>query len=88
MKVWSRTTFRTQIKNCYFCNTCGSRLYHHCPGQKAFTVKAGCLEGLTKEMMDKGVHIWTRRAITPIPPGATAFDEEPDEDDDTLIGDQ
>ena len=38
--------------------------------------------------MDKGVHIWTRRAITPIPPGATAYDEEPDEDNDTLVGDE
>jgi len=82
MAVWSRTTFRNRQKDCYFCKTCGSRIYHHCPGQKLFTVKAGCLEGLTKEMMDKGVHIWTKRSITPIPSDAEAYEEEPPGPDD------
>jgi hypothetical protein len=58
--VWSRKTSQGRTKNCYFCRICGSRLYHHCPGQSEYTVKAGCLEDLTKEMMDGAVHIWTK----------------------------
>ena len=42
-----------------------------------FTIKAGCLEALSKEMMDKAVHIWVKRAITPVPEGAEQYDEEP-----------
>jgi hypothetical protein len=77
MHVWSRTTFKGLEKNCYFCKVCGTRIYHQCPGQKFYTVKAGCLEGLTKEMMGKAVHIWTKRAVTPIPEGAESYEEEP-----------
>lgn len=88
MKIWSRTTPQGRIKNCYFCNTCGSRILHHCPGQKHYTIKAGCLEGLTKEMLDRGIHIWTKRAVTPIPEGAEAFEEEPPDDDEALGEDQ
>jgi hypothetical protein len=80
MNVWSRTTFRGQTKNCYFCKVCGTRIYHHCPGAKLLTVKAGCLEDLSKEMMDKAVHIWAKRAITPIPDRAEQYNEEPPDD--------
>lgn len=60
MTKWTRATFRGQEKDCWFCKTCGTRLYHHCPGQALLTVKAGALEGLTKEMLDGGVHIWAK----------------------------
>lgn len=85
MSVWTRVTFRGREKNCYFCKKCGSRIYHHCPGQELFTVKAGCLEGLNKEMLDNATHIWAKRAITPIPEGAKQYDEEPPDTDDEPV---
>lgn len=41
------------------------------------SVKSGCLDGVTKEMMRGAVHIWTRSAIVDIPEGAEAYEEEP-----------
>lgn len=49
---------------------------HFIEGQQYMTFKA-CVEGLTREMMDKAVHIWTRRAITPVPVEAEQWEEEP-----------
>ena len=49
---------------------------HYIGGQKYMTFKA-CVEGLTREMMDKAVHIWTKRAIVPIPEGSEQHEEEP-----------
>lgn len=66
----------------YFCTNCGSRLIHvNCasdgqPG-KLLSVKAGCLDGLTKEMMRTAVHIWTKSAVIDIPDGVEAYEEEP-----------
>jgi hypothetical protein len=82
--VWTRTTAQNREKNCYFCRNCGTRIYHHCPEQTLFTVKAGCLEGLNREMMDQAVHIWARRAITPIPEGMERYEEEPPLEGDPL----
>lgn len=39
----------------------------------------GCVEGMTKEMMDGAVHIWAKRAIVPIPEGAEQWPEEPEQ---------
>lgn len=58
----------------YFCKTCGSRLIHT-DGKNRCFVKAGCLEGLTKEMLDKAAHLWTKRAVVPIPPNAEQYEE-------------
>ena len=44
------------------------------------SIKGGCLDGFTKEMMQDAVHIWTKRAIVPISEGTKSFPEEPDED--------
>ncbi len=44
------------------------------------SVKGGCLEGLTKEMVGKGVHIWVKEAVVEIPEGVEWFEEEPVED--------
>lgn len=43
----------------------------------AVSVKSGCLDGITKEMMRSAVHIWTRSAIVDIPDGAEAYEGEP-----------
>ncbi len=45
--------------------------------EKMLSVKAGCLDGLSKEMMRKAVHIWTRSAVVDIPEGAERYEEEP-----------
>ena len=69
----------------YFCTKCGSRLTHvHVEvsdGEekvgKMLSVKAGCLDGLSKAMMRKAVHIWTKSAVVDIPEGVEQHEEEP-----------
>lgn len=41
------------------------------------TIKGGCLVDLTAEMFKRATHIWTKRAIFPIPNGAKQYEEEP-----------
>jgi len=77
LKTYTRVTFEGREKKCLFCENCGSRIVHYIEGQPNFTLKA-CVEGLTKEMMDKAVHIWVKRAIVPVPEGAETWEEEPD----------
>lgn len=60
---WQRTTDNGTVKECWFCNICGSRLYHHGVGSDLITVKAGSLESLTREMLDEAVHIWVKVCV-------------------------
>ena len=46
-------------------------------GAKTVSVKSGCLDGVTKEMMRSAVHIWTKSAVIDIPEDAKAYEEEP-----------
>lgn len=67
----------------YFCTKCGSRLIHESispSGEPAsmLSVKAGCLDGLTKEDYRKAIHIWTKSAVTDIPEGVEAHEGEPE----------
>lgn len=78
LKCYTRTTFEGREKKCLFCSNCGSRIVHFIEGQPYMTFKA-CVDGLTREMMDKAIHIWAKRAITPIPVGAERWEEEPDD---------
>lgn len=43
----------------------------------AVSVKSGCLDGITKEMMRSAVHIWTESAVVDIPENVVAYDGEP-----------
>ncbi|KIW81290.1 hypothetical protein Z517_04315 [Fonsecaea pedrosoi CBS 271.37] len=72
----------------YFCTACGSRLVHVAVSSssssssstsqpRTLSVKAGCLDGLSKEMMRRAVHIWTRSAVVDIPEDAVQYVEEP-----------
>ena len=59
----------------YFCTKCGSRLVHRHVSKdgevsKMLSVKSGCLDGMTKEMLRSAVHIWTRSAVMDVPDGA------------------
>lgn len=63
---------------CWFCDKCGSRLWHEPePPGEALTIKAGSLD----EPVDfsEAVHIWTARKLPglKIPEGAQQFEKEP-----------
>ncbi|KAL2405664.1 hypothetical protein ABEF95_010386 [Exophiala dermatitidis] len=64
-----------RTKKCYFCKNCGTRLMHG--GGPYVAVKGGCLEALSRDMLDSAMHIWTKRAVVPIPEGVLAFPEDP-----------
>lgn len=79
--VYSRPNSNGQTEE-VFCTKCGSRLIHRhiSPEGKlsnTVSVKSGCLDGVTKEMMRSAVHIWTKSAIIDIPEGVEAYEEEP-----------
>lgn len=38
-------------------------------------MKGGCVEGLTKDMLKKAVHIWTRSAIVDVPGDAEQYEQ-------------
>lgn len=79
LRSFTRPTFRREAMVCYFCGKCGSRLVHGGSDQKYVSVKGGCLKGLTKEMMQDAVHIWTKQALIPIPHDAQQIEGEPEE---------
>ena len=61
---------------------CGARLLHQHVSNVGeagpyVSVKAGCLDGLTKEMMRSAVHIWTKSAVIAISKDVEAHEEEP-----------
>lgn len=67
----------------YFCAKCGSRIIHEHlspSGEPTSTlsVKAGCLDGLTKEDYGKAIHIWTKSAVSEIPKGVESHEGEPE----------
>lgn len=49
-------------------------------GVASVSVKGGCLEGLTKEMVAGAVHIWAQEAVVDVPAGAQKIDGEPSDD--------
>ena len=53
---------------------------HKTDGEKAVSIKGGCLEGLNKEVMEQAIHIWTKEAVISIPYGVMSFPEEPPDD--------
>ncbi|KIW60089.1 hypothetical protein PV05_00334 [Exophiala xenobiotica] len=64
-----------RMKRCYFCKKCGTRLMHG--GGDFVAVKGGCLEGIDQECLEGAAHIWTKRALFPIPEGVESYPEEP-----------
>ncbi|KIX07705.1 uncharacterized protein Z518_02359 [Rhinocladiella mackenziei CBS 650.93] len=66
----------------YFCTKCGARLLHRPVSHdgtpaNVVSVKSGCLDGVTKEMLRGAVHIWTKSAVVDVPEGAEQYEEEP-----------
>jgi hypothetical protein len=77
-QFWTRASDSGRRIRCAFCPNCGSRLWHEAAGAPATaTLKAGSLD----QPVDfaAAIHIWTSRKLPglAIPPGATAFPEEP-----------
>jgi hypothetical protein len=77
-KSWTRATDSGQTLICYFCPTCGSRVWHDAPHEaETITIKAGSLD----EPVDfsRAIHIWTSRSLLGvfIPEGAERWPEEP-----------
>ena len=81
VEFFTRRTLKGHDLDCYFCKHCGARLVHRVAGQETCSVKGGCLEELSRDMMaDKGkvVHIWTQSAVVEVPEGFQKYEEEPD----------
>ena len=77
--AWTRPADSGRQVRCFFCPTCGSRLWHETVGGgDDLSIKAGSLD----EPVDfaTAIHIWTSRKLPGevIPPGAQQFPEEPD----------
>ena len=45
------------------------------------SVKGGCLEGLTREMLEGATHIWVSEAVMEVPAGVKRFEGEPMDDE-------
>jgi hypothetical protein len=77
ISTFSRQTLSGKQLDCLFCSQCGSRLIHKNEGGETVRVKGGCLDGLS---LKGAIHIWCKEAITEIPSGSRAFDEQPPDD--------
>ena len=77
--LWSRPTDQGTEMNCWFCGTCGNRLYHLSSAwPDEISVKAGTLDQPVD--VSKAVPIWTGSALpsVAIPEGKHHFRREPD----------
>lgn len=77
-KSWSRPTDQGAAMTCWFCGTCGNRIYHQSsawPNERS--VKAGTLDQPVD--VTKAEHIWTASGLpsATIPPGAKSIKGEP-----------
>ena len=74
---WTRPADSGRQVRCFFCPTCGSRLWHESVGGGDFSIKAGSLDQPVD--FSTAIHIWTSRKLPGevIPPGAQQFPEEP-----------
>ena len=66
--------------DCYFCQTCGVRVFHKSrksDGSETETVsiKGGCIDGLDWSGAE---HIFTRSAVVPIPPNSERWEVSPE----------
>nr|KAE9978163.1 hypothetical protein BLS_000841 [Venturia inaequalis] len=80
LSCFTRPTKSGGSMACYFCSTCGVRLFHrgrdvHGIDKSTVSIKGGCVEGLEWNV---GKHIYTRSAVIPIPPGAEQWRESPE----------
>jgi hypothetical protein len=71
--IWKRPTDEGNTLECYFCKTCGVRVFHRSilpNGQPkpTLSVKGGLVEGLSWNSVK---HIYTRSTRVPVPEGSS-----------------
>lgn len=79
LKVFERPAELGGSALCYFCATCGNRVYHENPELAAiYRFKPGGLDD-TSEILPQA-HVWTSRAQPwfELPDGVPAFETQPD----------
>lgn len=79
LQRWSRSTASGRTLPCFFCCSCGSRVWHGDKDrEEEISIKGGSLD----EPVDltNAIHIWTSRKLPGviIPEGARQYAEEPD----------
>lgn len=79
LQIWTRPTKSGGEMDCYLCRNCGTRLFHRIRSSEGVpkstvSIKGGAIVGLN---LGKGKHIWTSKAVMPIPEGVERYDESP-----------
>ncbi|MEM7044271.1 MAG: GFA family protein [Pseudomonadota bacterium] len=82
MKVWRRPTDSGSSTDCWFCESCGTRLYHRGVREPEWVaIKGGSLDD--PDILTPIAHIWIKRKRPwlLLPPGVPTHDTEPDDYD-------
>lgn len=80
MKVWRRPTDSGSNTDCWFCATCGSRLYHQGVREPDWLViKGGTLD--KPDLLTPSAQIWVtrKRPWVQLPPSLPGHDTEPED---------
>ncbi|KAI8628107.1 Mss4-like protein [Xylariaceae sp. FL1651] len=80
LKKYTRATDKGGTMDCYFCNECGSRLFHRILDRDStprptVSIKGGCVEGLD---WTGGKHIYVRSAVMKIPEEWETYETVPE----------
>ena len=80
LSIYTRPTKSGGTMDCYFCRTCGSRMFHHGKSadgtpKETVSIKGGVIEGLD---WSHATHIWTSRAVVHIPDNVQSWRESPE----------
>ena len=79
LRRWTRPTESGSSTDCWFCEVCGTRVYHDGAGRPGYvTVKGGSLDD--PESVPIVAHIWTsrRRRDLPLDPDEVAWERQPE----------
>lgn len=82
MGCYRRDTDSGSSMNCWFCATCGSRLYHQSVDESDWvSLKGGTLD--QPDLLNPAAHIWVKRKRpwVLLSPDIPAYDTEPDDFD-------
>ncbi len=80
MKVYRRSTDLGGTTACWFCQACGTRLYHQSVGESdSVTIKGGSLD--RADLLDPIAHIWikSKQPWVILPPGIPSHQTQPDD---------
>ncbi len=74
LKTFTTVCDSGRTKECAFCPSCGTRIYHQ--GEADMSIKAGTLDDTSG--LDPDAHYWTKRKQPwfPIPDGARSFTDD------------